>query len=55
MNDNFMTPPMSNNEVIETLKGLVFGNFKISAKEREALDRAVTIIENIETDRKKEV
>lgn len=54
MNNNFMTPPMPNNEVIETLNGLVFGNFKISAKEREALARAVTIIENIEADRKNE-
>lgn len=45
MEETLATPLMTNDEMIELLKGMVFGNFQITAKEREALDRAITIIE----------
>lgn len=39
-------PKMTTLEVIETLKGLVFGSFdRTTRKEREALDIAITILE----------
>ena len=43
----FSTPRMSNDEITETLKSLVFGNFNITAKDREALDTAISMIETI--------
>ena len=40
------TVKMSDEEMIDTLKGLVFGTFdRTSAKEREAISNAITIIE----------
>lgn len=43
------TPKMTYEEVIETLKGLLFGSFdRTTAKEREALDRAIKILESEE-------
>ena len=37
---NLSTPKMSNEEIIDTLKGLVFGNFdRTTSKEREAVDK----------------
>lgn len=43
------TPKMTYEEVIETLKGLLFGSFdRTTAKEREALDRVIKILESEE-------
>ena len=40
------TPKMSHDEMIETLKGLVFGTFdRTTPKEREALDMAIKTLE----------
>lgn len=40
------TPRMSREEMLDTLKGLVFGTFdRTTVKEREALDMAIEIIE----------
>lgn len=37
---------MSKEEMIDTLKGLVFGTFdRTTAKEREALNMAITLLE----------
>ena len=45
-NDTKMPEPMSEEEMIDTLKGLVFGTFdRTTAKEREALDMAIKILE----------
>lgn len=39
-------PRMTYEEVIDTLKGLAFGSFdRTTPKEREALDRAIRILE----------
>ena len=41
------TPKMSHEEMIDTLKGLVFGTFdRTTAKEREALDLAISVLES---------
>lgn len=46
MTDELMTEPMQMEEVIDTLKGLVFGTFdRTTAKEREALDMAIKALE----------
>lgn len=40
------TPKMSHEEMIDTLKGLVFGTFdRTTVKEREALDMAIALLE----------
>lgn len=45
-NDIEMTEPMSKEEMIDILKGLVFGTFdRTTAKEREALDIAIKELE----------
>ena len=42
----YETQPMSREEMIDTLKGLVFGTFdRTTAKEREALDLAIKVLE----------
>jgi hypothetical protein len=39
-------PKMTHNEMIDTLKGLVFGTFdRTTAREREALDEAIKALE----------
>ena len=39
-------PKMTHNEMIDTLKGLVFGTFdRTTAREREALDEAIKVLE----------
>lgn len=44
--DTKMPEPMSKEEMIDTLKGLVFGTFdRTTAKEREALDLAIKELE----------
>lgn len=44
--DTKMSEPMSKEEMIDTLKGLVFGTFdRTTAKEREALDMAIKALE----------
>lgn len=44
--DTKMPEPMSKEEMIDTLKGLVFGTFdRTTAKEREALDMAIKALE----------
>ena len=46
IDDTKMTEPMSKEEMIDTLKGLVFGTFdRTTAKEREALDMAIKALE----------
>ena len=46
MTNELMTEPMQMEEVIDTLKGLVFGTFnRTTAKEREALDVAIKVLE----------
>ena len=46
MTNEMMTKPMEMEEVIDTLKGLVFGTFdRTTAKEREALDMAIKALE----------
>ena len=47
MNNNMTTEkPMSNEEVIEVLKGIVFGGFdRTTRKERQALDLAIKTLE----------
>ena len=47
MNNNMTTEkPMSNEEVIEVLKGIVFNSFgRTTRKEREALDIAIRTLE----------
>ena len=43
------TSKMTYEEVIETLRGLLFGSFaRTTAKEREALDRVIKILESEE-------
>ena len=45
-NDTKMTEPMSKEEMIDILKGLVFGSFdRTTAKEREALDMVIEALE----------
>ena len=45
--DTKMSEPMSKEEMIDTLKGLVFGTFdRTTAKEREALDMAIKALED---------
>lgn len=44
MDETRERPEMEMETVISTLKGLLFGNFELSQKQREALDRAVTMI-----------
>lgn len=40
-------PKMTHDEMIDTLKGLVFGTFdRTTAREREALDEAIKVLEN---------
>ena len=47
IDDTKMSEPMSKEEMIDTLKGLVFGTFdRTTAKEREALDMAIKGLEN---------
>ena len=46
MNNKMTTEYMSNEEVIEVLKGLVFGSFdRTTRKERQALDFAIKALE----------
>lgn len=46
MNNEITTDNMSNEEVIEVLKGLVFGSFdRTTRKERQALDLAIKALE----------
>ena len=46
MNNEMTTEYMSNEEVIEVLKGLVFGSFdRTTRKERQALDLAIKALE----------
>ena len=46
MNNEMTTDNMSNEEVIEVLKGLVFGSFdRTTRKERQALDLAIKALE----------
>ena len=46
MIDNVTTDNMSNEEVIETLKGIVFNGFdRTTRKERQALDLAIKALE----------
>lgn len=46
MNNKMTTEYMSNEEVIEVLKGLVFGSFdRTTRKERQALDLAIKALE----------
>lgn len=46
MNNEMSTPNMSNEEVIDVLKGMVFNNFdRTTPKEREALDLAIKALE----------
>ena len=46
MNNEMTTEYMSNEEVIEVLKGLVFGSFdRTTRKERQALDLAIKVLE----------
>ncbi len=46
MNNEMTTDNMSNEEVIEVLKGLVFGSFdRTTRKERQALDFAIKALE----------
>lgn len=46
MNSEMTTDNMSNEEVIEVLKGLVFGSFdRTTRKERQALDFAIKALE----------
>ena len=43
---NITSPQMTNNEIIDTLKGLVFGSFdRTTSKEREALNMAIEALE----------
>lgn len=45
-NDTKMTEPMSKEEMIDILKGLVFGTFdRTTAKERETLDMVIKALE----------
>lgn len=47
MNNEMTTDNMSNEEVIEVLKGLVFGSFdRTTRKERQALDLAIKVLED---------
>ena len=47
MNNEMTTDNMSNEEVIEVLKGLVFGSFdRTTRKERQALDLAIKALEH---------
>ena len=47
MNNEMTTEYMSNEEVIEVLKGIVFGGFdRTTRKERQALDVAIKALEN---------
>ena len=44
------TPKMTHDEMIDALKGLVFGTFdRTTAKEREALDMAISALEKNES------
>ena len=53
MTDNMTTDNMSNEEVIETLKGIVFNGFdRTTRKERQALDLAIKALEDIDEWRK---
>ena len=46
--DNLATPQMKFEEMIDTLKGLVFGTFdRTTTKERVALDMAISLLENL--------
>lgn len=46
MNNEMTTDNMSNEEVIETLKGIVFNGFdRTTRKERQALDLAIKVLE----------
>lgn len=46
MNNEMTTDNMSNEEVIEVLKGIVFGGFdRTTRKERQALDLAIKALE----------
>ena len=46
MNNEMTTDNMSNEEVIEVLKGLVFGSFdRTTRKERQALDLAIKALQ----------
>lgn len=46
MNNEMTTDNMSNEEVIEVLKGIVFNGFdRTTSKEREALDLAIKALE----------
>lgn len=50
MNNKMTTEYMSNEEVIEVLKGLVFGSFdRTTRKERQALDLAIKALEEKST------
>lgn len=47
---NLSTPKMSNEEIIDTLKGLVFGSFdRTTSKEREAVDMVIKELEQNNT------
>ena len=49
MNNEMTTDNMSNEEVIEVLKGMVFGSFdRTTRKERQALDLAIKSLEEPE-------
>ena len=52
MNNEMTTDNMSNEEVIEALKGIVFGGFdRTTPKERQALDLAIKALEFAESQR----
>ena len=52
MNNEMTTDNMSNEEVIEVLKGIVFNGFdRTTRKERQALDLAIKALEEHPTDK----
>jgi hypothetical protein len=51
MTSELAEKPMSYEEIIDTLKGLVFGTFdRTTSKEREALSRAIDLLSNTDGD-----
>lgn len=51
MTNELAEKPMSYEEMIDTLKGLVFGTFdRTTSKEREALSRAIDLLSNSDED-----
>ena len=49
MTNELAEKPMSYEEMIDTLKGLVFGTFdRTTSKERDALSRAIDLLSNLD-------